>query len=524
MRMRLSGLSVLWAIVGSGCFTADPLVPEDTDGETSGGASATGGSSQASLSTSVSASGVTGDDASSGDVDDDDSTSSTDPTQTSTLDPDSSTTGPPVECEAADGELDASCPDDAPFCSGGACSGCGALDEDPCPSLDPAAPVCDAESGSCAACSAHDQCESGACRYSTGECFGTTNQLWVDGVATCASATGQSDAPFCTVTEAVDVVNGQAANEPWVIHVAGAASPYVGALSPQSGKPLALIGPSSGLEGRIEGSGSDTVNIFGGGEFYSRDIVLSQDGAGEAIACSNGELWFERGAIEGSNFNTNVDLGSCTGRFVETSVTNHEMGFDISSVGTLSLDRVEITNGSGAMITAGDVTIERSYIHDAYVAGGLDVTGGSLTIRNSYLVQNGYAIGNIFVRAGATIDVAYTTMMERGINCDAAGTGTIRNSIVDNFETTACSGLQVSGSAVRSSGGGLPAGGNVEFGAADLAQIFVQSGELPYRLLATPTLVADLALWVDGDPAEDYDGDPRPGEDASPDFAGADVP
>jgi len=32
----------------------------------------------------------------------------------------------------------------------------------------------------------------------------------------------------------------------------------------------------------------------------------------------------------------------------------------------------------------------------------------------------------------------------------------------------------------------------------------------------------DLAMWQDGDPRIDFDGDPRPSGDMSPDFAGAD--
>lgn len=517
---------MLGAIATSGCFTADPLVPEDTDGAASTGSPGTGGSSAATLSTSVSASGVTGDDASSGDVDDDDddSTSTTDPTQTSTLDPDSSTTSPPQDCDARDGELDATCPDDAPFCNAGSCVGCDGLATDPCPGVDPATPVCDPESGTCTTCSAHDQCESGACRYETGECFGTTNQLWVDAVAACASATGQEDAPFCTVTEAVQVVNGQAANEPWVIHLAGAASPYEGGLSPESGKPLALIGPASGLEARIDATAGDNITIFGGGEFYASDIVLSQDGSGDTLACSNGSIWFERGAVEGSNFNTNVDLGACTAVFRNTSVTNHEMGLDLSSVAVVTLDGVEITNGSGAMITAGDITIERSYIHDAYVAGGIDVTGGTLTMRNSYVVQNGYNIGNVFVRDGGQIDIAYSTLMERGFDCAPSAAGVVRNSIVNSFDSTQCGSVTVSNSAVLPSAGGLPSGSNVQFESEDLAAMFMLTGDLRYQLLAAPALVADLAVWRDGDPPQDHDGDPRPTENESPDFAGADVP
>ena len=58
----------------------------------------------------------------------------------------------------------------------------------------------------------------------------------------------------------------------------------------------------------------------------------------------------------------------------------------------------------------------------------------------------------------------------------------------------------------------------------DISPWFVNVGGGDFHLATPPASISTAALWTDGDPLVDIDGDARPGADQVSDVAGADVP
>ena len=125
------------------------------------------------------------------------------------------------------------------------------------------------------------------------------------------------------------------------------------------------------------------------------------------------------------------------------------------------------------------------------------------------------------IASSGNLDVLYSTLGrdtnfgDPVLEC-SGGSATIRNSIIVNQTNAAgsevsCPGVSLTNTPVDSTttpadwfGPGFASG-----------DYFLNS--------AGQTLFADEAVWEDGDPPFDFDGDGRPAIDGSPDFAGADT-
>ncbi|MEM6989824.1 MAG: hypothetical protein AAF721_04990 [Myxococcota bacterium] len=462
---------------------------------------------------------------SSGDSDDDDPTDPDDAdsdTDDDATDDDATDTGPGPAC---DGEgVDPTCPGTAPFCADGTCVDCSDLMPTACGGLDGATPVCD--EGTCVGCWEHDQCGSGACRMATGECFPMANRLWVDSAAGgCAAATGSEASPFCEIITAITVVNDQAGTEPWAIFVAGNPAPYNGTLSPRQ-RPVAIIGPAAGL-GAEATADSYALDVWSQApETYIANMTLSSNSTSSTIrGANNGDclLWLHDTTVEGGS--PGITTGSCDITMHRSDSNGYDtFGIEVTPTGTLTTYDTWIHGGQGGMVIDGTAHLERSTVSNNFTMGGITLTG-DLTMVNSLMYANEYTNDGIRASDGGQFDLLYTTVVG-AIDCTDNGPSTIRNSIVmgHNFEAgQACTSAAVDYSVVNLGVG--QGAGNVMADDTDLDSIFVDpvTNGADYHVIAG-SIPMDVAVWNEGDPAGDQDGDARPSADATADYAGHDVP
>jgi hypothetical protein len=132
--------------------------------------------------------------------------------------------------------------------------------------------------------------------------------------------------------------------------------------------------------------------------------------------------------------------------------------------------------------------------------------------------------------AGSTdLDLRYSSLVSLGeqaaISCQGAALvpgSRVRNSLLVNLGTAhavQCASPSYQHNALEDATAFVD---NTTVGDADL-QWFTNPlyGDLHLSNVAPLSIVA-AASWSDGDPLVDFDGDPRPAIDGSPDFAGAD--
>jgi len=453
---------------------------------------------------------------------DPDPDTATEPDPDTATEPDP-TTSPPIECDG-DGP-DPTCPAEAPFCRDGACVDCMGAAEDACAGLDPAAPIC--EAGTCAACTEHDQCSTGACRFTTGECFPASNLLWVDNTfGGCAGGVGSEASPLCEVEEAMGILNAQAGMEPWAIIVAGSPNSYEGSIDPGQNRPVAIVGPSVGLAATLS-SGGTTIDLWAQSpETYLHRLTIDGPGGQPTIRCNTGQVFVTDSNLEGGS--TTASITGCTMRLRRVYVHTNGMGLVVTG-GQLVTDDVAIDNSSGGLrIEGGSAELRRTVVSNNYVEGGIHVQGsGDLQLINSMVFYNQYQNDGLNVISGGSAEVVHSTIVG-ALSCnDMAGPITVRNSIVlgHEFEAgMACTQATVHASVINQ---GLGQGmGNVMADADDLGSLFIDPSPgmgADYHLL--PGSIAEgVAVHQAGDPIVDFDLDPRPMMVGAPDFAGADVP
>jgi hypothetical protein len=174
------------------------------------------------------------------------------------------------------------------------------------------------------------------------------------------------------------------------------------------------------------------------------------------------------------------------------------------------VDNCQIAQNTGGGITVSD----SAYLHlrNSMVAGG----------------SNDDSVG-VLVES-ATLDALYATISGdddgfdggTALRCTGTSTVGVRNSVVVKTGSGAeieCDEADVSYSATETA---TPGTGNVTLGSV-MANWFVSVAS-DLHLNNPPGDLTTAAQWQSGDPATDIDGELRPTEDGSPDYAGADVP
>lgn len=215
--------------------------------------------------------------------------------------------------------------------------------------------------------------------------------------------------------------------------------------------------------------------------------------------------------------------GSAIVYFAGVSVAGNISGDGLSCSGTsVWLDDSEVRNNAqvGLDVSGGCAAHLRRTIVAVNNAGGLDIAGGELHMRNSVVARNGdefsSTVGGIALD-GTIVDITYSTIAinealtaARGsLFCSGGESGSIRNStiVADGNTIDGCAAALLATNAVDDSGIGGP---NDNVGAADPGW-FSNVGADNFHLSMTgETVFMDLAQWQDGDPTTDVDGDPIP--------------
>mgnify|MGYP001168721941 CR=1 FL=1 len=416
------------------------------------------------------------------------------------------TTGGP-ECDpGGGGAVDPACPAERPYCLAGDCVDCGALDcATASPSLplcnpdtglcaaclcDDATPVCDPSDHSCSKCDAHDDCPDSACDLDTGACLPAAATLWVGGGTCSDDGDGDKAVPLCGLDEAFARVQDGAAPS-IALRVKAGDYAVAGSLRVPAGRVLALISGNSGLEINITSPKAPAIVVDPTAKLLLDGVKLVQSG-GDGLSCAQGTMWLDRLVVQGAAKH-GVASDGCT------------------------------------------VTVRRSVLVGNTVAG-MRIFDGSLRLENSFISGNGnYEVpgGGIYLGAGASLDVVYTTLIDNraaagnpySIACDedpGKESVKLRNSVAMNQgENTLCTGSLVATTAWTTAD--AQGASNLAVNFKDLGSYLADDAKIVGVYRAIPgSKLDDLAMWQDGDPRIDFDGDPRPSGDMSPDFAGAD--
>lgn len=392
-------------------------------------------------------------------------------------------------CEAAGG--DTFCLDRdalAPACdaAGGDCVGCGLADHPVC--VD-AAPVCGA-SGECLACTAHDECPTGACHLGSddplvGHCFLPEEVIYVDNEATVCPGSGTQDEPMCSLTAAAAMIEPGDAR---VLQVSGG-TPYVERAQFTGELAVAIVGEGGPV---IRGNPAQQAASFifeDGAIGYVRNLDLDGNAMTHGLSCSFGSLRIEDVRVRNNDGWGLFDFDPCV----------------------VELDRVVIAGNED---------------------GGIRVSGGELSLVNATVAVNGIGASSSGVRllGGAAADILYSTIAGNNgsgfdsIECTGA-TGTLRNSIVVGVNANSiaidCFPLMMSYNAVDANN--FAGGTNKLVGAYNAA--YFSSPAMGDMTLSAPPLTpyGAVGLWVEGDPLLDIEGTPRP-VDGSLGYAGIDEP
>lgn len=352
-----------------------------------------------------------------------------------------------------------------PVCSEGTCVQCTVQQAEACAGQ---TPICN-PSNECVACTEHDHCPDSACHLdgeSAGACFdpaevveitneaelsAVLDQLGANDRAVFRISSGSYGVPIAIGDEAEVAIIGQGATPP-------------------------VLNGDNGLQGPL---------AVGSGAMVYLDGVLVANALGGGVECTGPRgtsLWLD-----------------------DTEVRNC-MRYGVDAVGECAthLRRTVISSN-------GD--------------GGLVVEGGELWVENSVVGRNGDDLTSTFggMRLSLTfVDITYSTLVgneasnaARGsLFCLGGESGSIRNSIIvgSGNSIDGCDTLAFNTNATDDSNLG---GSNPDVGAA-MAGWFLDLGMNNYRLSSNgETVFADIAMWQEGDPLVDIDGEPIPTQEPS---------
>jgi hypothetical protein len=446
-----------------------------------------------------------------------DGTSMTD--ATATMSDDGVSTGP--DC-TAEGAIDEACPATTPYCVGGTCSGCDVGGDGFCAEVDATLPVCgvagtcvecSAESsgacadiefcspaGVCGGCTSHDQCAPAgcetdpsdtacqACNFESGECF-DGNVFWVS-LDDCVGPepTGTFADPYCQISEAMANV---ANFETFTVWVLPSRTPYAGPVNLQmSGNyRVAVIG----RDGRPTVSGSNyAANVSTTSNRLTLSSLALENGTESTARCASGRLWLDDVIVRAGPIGVSAE--GCALLSVSRSVITgaDEIGISATDSGFRMVNSSVVNNGSDALATAGGITLSGSE---------------DWTIDYSTVVAN----------------FRESTTPGNAIACEADSRGDARNSIFLSAEGTNAIDCEPGEfSYTVSDITDLPGDGNMRttYMPADFDNAAVGDAHLDTD--ADPATFR-IAVWRDGDPPTDVDGELRPLVDGAADWAGFDL-
>ena len=391
--------------------------------------------------------------------------------ETDTEDP-STTTGP--ECSETTPCLD----ETAPFCVDGECSPCSAVvdvtPDEACTTLDEALPLCIDDA--CVQCTTESF---EACGGTTPLCDGDTNtcvgcsfheECEDIGLHACNIATGA-----CFSADAADVsevnagtpgalqaaVDGVTAGAEHTIIVTGSAGVSHN-ITVDAGKSIAIVSASD--------DPAVTQNVAG----LSGAPTLTVTGAGTTV-------YLHRLAL---------------------TLNGDDVGISVGPAGTLYADSTRVAQNTGGGISL--ATGSFGFIRNCMVAGAGGDPGLPAVAAASADVELLFStLGLAFNNGGPVLECS-------------GGSVSVRNSIVASDTSMAGTAIQCPGAMVVTSRVESDASADSWFGDIASADFSLTA--------AGQTEFANIAVWEDGDPPFDFEGDDRPATDGAMDYPGADEP
>lgn len=323
------------------------------------------------------------------------------------------------------------------------------------------APACGSDFR-CRPCSFHSECPESACHIAEGRCFSPGVVVYVDPEASrCPGfGTGTPEVPSCTFESAVATIP---AGEEGVIVIQRPGSARGGPWLLDGNRTVAVIARNSN-------------RVAAGPDFASDDSA--------AVEVARATLYLDGVVVEAPN-GTGVAIGSDS--------------------------RVVLDN---TMISAGE-------------AVGVD-NGASAVLRNVFLHTDRRAL-----RVDGEVVLLYSSVFglpEQSVLCGEAGHLEVRNATFLAEEDyhddwLDCGSLAVSFSVMELDVDDLGVGNVVIQHEDHWYEASASYAEISPRLTSDGNeLVQGVAVWRDGDPPLDIDGDPRPTRPGSSDYAGCDVP
>lgn len=353
----------------------------------------------------------------------------------------------------------------------------------------------DACSPTCAAlCTVHRDCPESACDFEFGVCFPAATTMWVGGFNCDDDGDGAMPTPLCGLEQAFFRIKVGIATKVAVRAKSGA---YVvsGPLHVPPDRVVALM-PAIEMQDDLKisiGSPTAPMLVVDPTGRLLLDGVEVDKSSGDGLECTQGSMWLDRLTVSGAAVRG-------------------------------------ITSQNCAIIMRSSVMVGNK-------TGGVKVVGGKLRVENSFISSNGdFEIpgGGVYLGGGASLDAVYTTFVDNisaagspfSVACDEdAGKETVklRNSIAINKGlNTLCEGGSVATTAWTTF---ASEGSNIAVDFGSLSMYLEQDANIVGVYRAIPgTFLEALAMWQEGDPAVDFDGDERPGGNNSPDYAGADRP
>ncbi|MCA9648441.1 MAG: hypothetical protein H6712_19695 [Myxococcales bacterium] len=353
-----------------------------------------------------------------------------------------------------------------PMCHGGMCVECSPGPDDPCPGF------CHGEDLICVPCVSHDECGPAACNLFDGECLPADRVFMAD----------QSD-NYGGLQGLVDMADGNG-----LTIVMGDGNYGGGAGVTVDGGKLVAFVPAVGATpvwGDTNGNlGSPQLTVEGGTTTVLVDglrIVDNNSGSDAGVSVDGARLWVDRSSIVRNDGGALNAVG-----FANAIVRNSFLGQDFDNVETLVVGRASVSLLYSTVAAGAENDNGPSYgIHCT------DAALSNVVLVNSIVFATGYfSDGNVDIECGDfNIDIGYSSIEN---NNSLA----IDETVHVNWSSPASAGLW-----------------------------FVSHDSGDYHLAGLGASVfAGIAMWQDGDPSTDIDGEGRPSVGGSSDYAGADRP
>ena len=302
-------------------------------------------------------------------------------------------------------------------------------------------PVCTGDAV-CAACTAHNQCNSKVCNLATGACTPSSEIAYVNNavsVPTCSDVQHDSTPPnvaYCEISAAI-AISGKS-----VIHVEGSGTAYGNILIADNTGQVSIVGPGA--------TASPTARVYTMGK-NSLELTMSSGATAAYVVVVDGM------ALGGTQADKAVRGLRCANASnvhsidvtVRDSVLSDSTGQGIYSgkcALTVSGSTVSGNGGTGISGSGGTTTIQKTTV-SGNASEGIKLDNAPYTVSNNFVFSNGAVLGlpGVLLLGTSSGTLSFNTIIKNGgaenvqggVQCSTGGVSTraIEYSIVTNNAT-----------------------------------------------------------------------------------------